>query len=476
MRQTARLLKHLLWISVGLFAALWHGYANEAARFQGSGRLLSNTYLTTDSLEQSAPPENRDDLSQKDTTRSKVSIITLPIVIYSEVFKWGAGAFVGIQGLSQENMSLNMGGLISTNGTRYGFLQFREFYLPFFPRLYFEPDILGGYFGVLKMYKDLPGTSPDAEGKPRAGSNESDTDDYLEVSGYDQWYETNIRYLLPIGHGREKARFHPVLKDGILVSGETGGTNWSPLKSGRTFFDVMPFYRKRISFSTAGLELALTHENMDYYNNPTRGSYRQIALRRDWGGLGSSAPWTVIETDWRWYLPLNEILFGYSKDDPYKPLPRVLALNFWTIQTLTWDAWHVEGTNPDGSENKVYHRPPPYTGAYLGGRYRMRAFYEGRFNDRAAIYYGAEYRQIIKWNPFNATALTRKLKVHWVQLAAFAELGRVAPEWKLSTLHKDMKWSAGGGFRVFMNNLVLRVDGGVSREGFLTQMYVDHAF
>jgi hypothetical protein len=66
--------------------------------------------------------------------------------------------------------------------------------------------------------------------------------------------------------------------------------------------------------------------------------------------------------------------------------------------------------------------------------------------------------------------------VHWLQLAAFAELGRVAPEWSLSTLHTDMKWSAGGGIRIFMNNLILRVDGAFSREGFFTQMFVDHAF
>ncbi len=39
-----------------------------------------------------------------------------------------------------------------------------------------------------------------------------------------------------------------------------------------------------------------------------------------------------------------------------------------------------------------------------------------------------------------------------------------------------MKWSAGGGIRIFMNNLILRMDGAFSREGFFTQMFVDHAF
>ena len=182
------------------------------------------------------------------------------------------------------------------------------------------------------------------------------------------------------------------------------------------------------------------------------------------------APWSVVETDLRWYLPLHEIFSDKNS------LPKVLAFDFWTINTLTWNSYDVVGRDPEGNEIKQYHRPPPYTGAYLGGRYRLRAFYEGRFNDRAAIYYGAEYRHIIEWNPFDLWSVTEKLNVHWLQLVVFAEAGRVAPEWNISTLHTDMKWSAGGGIRIFMNNLILRVDGAFSREGFFTQMYVDHAF
>ena len=85
---------------------------------------------------------------------NEVTVSVLPFALYSEIFGWAVGGFLGVQGLSQRNMSLYTGGLISTNGTKYGFIQFREFYLPFYPRLYIAPDILGGYFGVLKVYKD----------------------------------------------------------------------------------------------------------------------------------------------------------------------------------------------------------------------------------------------------------------------------------------------------------------------------------
>jgi len=322
---------------------------------------------------------------------------------------------------------------------------------------------------VLKVYKDPPFLPPGVT-KPRAGSNESDKNDYIEVSGSDAWYELKFRYLLPMGHGKNQVHFNPVFKNGILVSGEMGGTNWNPFVSGRTFIDIKPFYRKRISFATNGVEFSLTRENTDYPVNPTRGSLQKFTFRRDFGIFNSSSSWSVVETDWRWYLPLNE-LFSFKSS-----LPKVLALDFWTVNTLTWNSYDVLAVDSNGVEVRAYHRPPPYTGAYLGGRYRMRAYYEGRFNDRAAIFYGAEYRQILKWNPFNYWTLTQKLNVHWLQFAVFFEAGRVAPVWNISTLHSDMKWSAGGGIRVFMNNLILRIDSAFGKEGNFIQMYVDHAF
>ena len=98
------------------------------------------------------------------------------------------------------------------------------------------------------------------------------------------------------------------------------------------------------------------------------------------------------------------------------------------------------------------------------------------FTGRAAIYYGAEYRQITDWNPFDYTAITRSLNVHWLEFAFFAEIGRVAPVWQISTLHSEMKWSAGGGIRIFMNNLILRLDNAFGTEGLYISMFVDHAF
>ena len=56
------------------------------------------------------------------------------------------------------------------------------------------------------------------------------------------------------------------------------------------------------------------------------------------------------------------------------------------------------------------------------------------------------------------------------------ELGRVAEHWNVAELHQDMKWSAGAGLRLFVNQLLVRVDVGFSQEGHEVQMMVSHPF
>lgn len=59
--------------------------------------------------------------NEEDSTKiesSNVTVSALPFALYSEIFGWAVGGFIGVQGLSQSNMSLYAGGLISTNGTK----------------------------------------------------------------------------------------------------------------------------------------------------------------------------------------------------------------------------------------------------------------------------------------------------------------------------------------------------------------------
>jgi hypothetical protein len=80
-------------------------------------------------------------------------------------------------------------------------------------------------------------------------------------------------------------------------------------------------------------------------------------------------------------------------------------------------------------------------------------------------------------NPFvDWTTLQKHLGVQWVQFAAFAEVGRVAPEWDFGTLNRDMNVDGGVGVRLFAKGLVLRIDIAASDEGSRVQMMVGNAF
>jgi hypothetical protein len=64
----------------------------------------------------------------------------------------------------------------------------------------------------------------------------------------------------------------------------------------------------------------------------------------------------------------------------------------------------------------------------VSGLWRMRAYPTGRYNDRAAIYYGGEIRLRPEGNPFTKIEWVEKyLGIAWWQWVLFTEVGRVAP-------------------------------------------------
>ena len=107
----------------------------------------------------------------------------------------------------------------------------------------------------------------------------------------------------------------------------------------------------------------------------------------------------------------------------------------------------------------------------------MRGFPSQRFSDKAAVYYSAEVRLIPRWNPFARSAwLQKHLGIQWLQFVPFVEIGRVAPEYDLSTLHSDMQWNTGLGLRAWAKGLVARIDAAYSEEGVSVQMMVSQPF
>ena len=391
------------------------------------------------------------------------STLSLPYAFYNENFGFAAGYVYGVVGRPQKQATLLATLIGGTKGSAMGFLVGRDLQMPRVERLFMDPILSVGYFKEAEAYID---GNPRFPGE-RAGSNDSDPDNYITGDGWDNFFRLRFKYLLPIGNGRDRIIAAYKIRDGLLESGATGGNSLNPLEDGRSYLEVRPFYRwlqidgedLDQDLKTNGLDFSVFWDNRDFYANPTRGLGVRARCSRDFGWLDSSNSWTNVDGELDLYFPFQ--LGKWLRQG-------VLALDTWTSYSPTWDE------RPDGN---IANRPPAYTGSTLGGLWRMRGFPSQRFNDKAAVYYAAEVRLIPHWNPFERWEwLQKHVGIQWLQFVPFVEIGRVAPEYDLSTLHSDMQWNAGLGLRAWAKGLVARIDAAYSEEGVGVQMMVSQPF
>lgn len=391
------------------------------------------------------------------------STLRLPYAFYNETFGFAAGYVHGLVGIPQKQATLLATAIAGSEGSAMGFLAGRDLQAPFADRLFLDPILSLGYYKGAEAFIDGNPAFPDE----RAGSNDSDPDDFLEGDGWDNFFRLRLKYLLPIGHGRERTigAFH--LRDGLLESGAAGGESLNPLESGRSYIELRPFYRSlQIEGSdfdkeldTNGLDLSLFWDNRDFYANPTRGFGLRGRYSRDYGWFNSSNPWRNLDGELDMYVPVE-------LGDAFRQ--SVLAFDVWTSYSPSWE---------EAADGSIDNNPPSYTGSTLGGLWRMRGYPSQRFNDKAAIYYSAELRMIPNWNPFNHwPAVQKHVGVQWIQFVPFVEVGRVAPAWNANELHSDMKWSTGLGIRCWAKGIVARIDTAVSEEGVGIQMMISQPF
>jgi hypothetical protein len=392
------------------------------------------------------------------------SRINLPYAFWNETFGFAAGYVYAVNGSPQPQAGMVATIMAGTEGSVLGFLMGQNIRpLDSLPRLFVDPIFSIGYFDNADVFIDGNPDFPDE----RAGSNDSDPDNFITGRGGDTFGRVRFKYLLPLGTGRERILPAFQFDRGLLVDGANGGDAFNPASSGLTFVELMPFFRSQnvendlvdIDQATNGLELSLFHDNRDIGSNPSRGESVRLRVARDWGLLDSTNSWTSAGVEVDHYTSLGETPTFRQ---------RVLALNAWTSYSPTWTV------GPDGL---VDNRPPAFSGATLGGLWRMRAFPAQRFNDKAGIYYSAELRLIPEWNPMvHLPALQERVGIEWFQLVPFVEVGRVAPGWRFDELHRDMKWDVGCGVRAWARGLVARVDVAYSDEGFGVQMMVGQPF
>jgi hypothetical protein len=406
------------------------------------------------------PQEDAPSQPQEAQARNDVS---LPFGFYNDLFGVAGGYSLARDGFPQRQSNLVVSGMVGTAGSGMLYLKARDLLVPGFDRLFADPMLVLAYLHGNYVYADRGPRYP----SERAGANGSRYGNYITGNGWDNFLRLSLRYLLPIGWGRDHVLDEYRLHRGLLVSGASGGESLNPLTSGKTFLVARPFYASQSLHSsgltesqkTNGVDLMLNWDNRDFFTNPSVGQSLTLRGSRDFGWFGSTSRWSVVAAEADQYFSLGESEWFRQ---------RVVALDVWTADSPGWE-YRADGT--------IVNRPPTYTGATLGGWWRMRGYRIARFSDKAAIYYSAEYRLIPRWNPFDEwRSLQDRLGVQWIQLVPFAELGRVAPSWSLGELHSSMKWDLGLGFRFLARTTLVRVDVVGSREGGAVQMMVEQPF
>lgn len=231
----------------------------------------------------------------------------------------------------------------------------------------------------------------------------------------------------------------------------------------RTVFEIEPFYSSRdfrsveannIEGVTYGVSLKLDRDARNYAPSPSAGYHSYAKVLRDWGD-SERASYTRWEAQHTQYFDLGSNSWNQQQ---------TLSLSGYVSDVPTWD------------NDSVNSQPDWFAQSVLGGSDRMRGYGDDYFHNRSALFYGAEYRVTPHWQPQTKVSLLERYNFPWWQLAAFTELGKVEDKLDVAELHKNMQWSAGVGVRVFIENIVARVDYGFSKEDSILRFTVNQAF
>jgi hypothetical protein len=405
--------------------------------------------------------------NKKDSTQA--STIVVPFSFYLQSFGLAAAVDVASRGFIQEQATSTLVGLVSTNGSKYLYWEADNFQIPYVPRLFLSPNINIAHYGALDIYSGYNPSFP----KETAGNNESNKNNFYNIKSNKIEAEFMFRFLLPTGYGKEHIINEITLKNGLPTSGYTSfSEGLNPVKNGRTFIESSLFFQDQnmkfpfgdVHKRYIGYNIGVNCENIDFKESPTKGIQ---VFYKYWQGLDilrTTNPWSMQEASLAKYFSIPSTYLRQQ----------VIAVNVWTKNVDSWNTF----TEKDKNKQPIYHRPSPFSGASLGGRYRFRSYPEARFTDAASLLYTLEYRIIPNWNPLKNWGFLRKMNVNidWIQFVAFIESGRVAPNWDIKKLNTNMQYDYGLGIRFFANEMLIRVDGGFSKEDSQVQMFIGQSF
>ena len=106
----------------------------------------------------------------------------------------------------------------------------------------------------------------------------------------------------------------------------------------------------------------------------------------------------------------------------------------------------------------------------------MRAYPNGRFRDKSAVYYSAELRFTPQFQKMRDWPVINYFDVDWFQIVPFVEAGRVADQYNTELFTEDLKFDAGIGLRAMAFRTVFRLDLAASDEGAAVTVMISQPF
>lgn len=289
------------------------------------------------------------------------------------------------------------------------------------------------------------------------GNNSNQGDDITVTTATESKYRASFRYILPWGDGRKLGT-----QAGYIPNRELSGSD--PNSSGVSSIEIRPFYSTRdldVAYQepeeTWGVELNLDWDNRNDTRNSTEGSRTRLNFTYS-PEYKDDASWAKVSFENNQYWDLGSLGDIFDK--------QVLAFSVYTADTPTWNQ----------CTDNVCNRPPEYERVKLGGLYRLRSYTAGRFHGRSAINYTAEYRVMPEWQPLGSWPIFSLYNIPWWQWVVFSDVGRVADEYNLKTLHEDMKWSTGGAIRFQVEGVVVRTEMAWGNDESLFRVMVNQPF
>jgi len=158
------------------------------------------------------------------------TILALPYAFSSESMGLTLGVGGGMKGYGQDQLLFGATAYASFEDAVGLFLGMWDYRPSLADRMFFGASGMVAHYPKQRAYTRIF-FPPDI---PRPGSNDSSADQFTEDSGFDNWTDFRLEFVLPIGSGRKDPLQKYRIKNGLLVSDPVGGDTWNPLKGGVT--------------------------------------------------------------------------------------------------------------------------------------------------------------------------------------------------------------------------------------------------